>query len=215
MRCYCLVAQSTVWSSCDCINLSDQISWSREWERARSESKSWRDFKSIKQRKQRTKQLSYVLLLLWSNQVSVSISGLFWHRVSLICRSADLAVNCQENQNEAGSTAQHYMWLQKQHKELQRIPLTHSYHKMMFCFVLKKNHDYIHIWFHNSEQTNRLMSLKDNKLVDEGILLVRWQEFIILPCWSCGERISVAFGEDQMIHWKARYIKASQKSYYY
>lgn len=43
----------------------------------------------------------------------------------------------------------------------------------MFCFVFKKKHDYIHIWFHNSEQTNRLMSLKDNKLVDEGILLVQ------------------------------------------
>lgn len=33
IKCYCLVAQSTMWSSCDCINRSDLISRSHEWER--------------------------------------------------------------------------------------------------------------------------------------------------------------------------------------
>lgn len=70
MKCYCLVAQSAMWSSCDCINLSDLISCSHEWERMRKGRKRRRersdnlnldeDFKRTQQSKQRRKQLRHV-----------------------------------------------------------------------------------------------------------------------------------------------------------
>jgi len=41
MKCYCLVAQSTTWSSCDCNNLSDLISRCHEWEKE-GEIKKWK-----------------------------------------------------------------------------------------------------------------------------------------------------------------------------
>lgn len=44
MKHYCLAAQSTVWSSCDCINLSDLISCSHEWEKMREREREGRKF---------------------------------------------------------------------------------------------------------------------------------------------------------------------------
>lgn len=83
----------------------------------------------MQQSKQRRKQFRYVLFLLWSPQVSVSIYGLFWdgEQRLLIYRSADLALNCQINQIEAVISVKHPPVASKATQRPQRITLTCSY----------------------------------------------------------------------------------------
>lgn len=63
MKCYCLVAQSTMWSSCDCINLSDLISCSHGWEKEKErEIRKFevREKNAAKQAKKKTIQICFV-----------------------------------------------------------------------------------------------------------------------------------------------------------
>lgn len=126
MESSCLVAQSTLWSSCDCINLWELISCSHEWESGR-ERKRRKDQKNQRQRflfcmceslqqcerRQKTIQLCFAAALMPPKSRFLS-RGLFFGRENRGSWRAGAPIFDTElsgKWSEAKITAQHPSWL--------------------------------------------------------------------------------------------------------
>lgn len=207
MKCYCLVAQSTMWSSCDCINLLDLISCSHEWEKNEREKKQRTSEnlklerfqkKATKSTEKKTIQICFVAPLKPS-----SLSFYLWfvlrtEALDMQKHRFGTALSNKSNWRSLCSTAM----ASKATQRPQRITLTCSYtntdgKKVSIISVVS---------FIASSRLSvfLLRSQLDNKLVGQWVSLVPRYRFIVLSRWSVGMRVNGAFGQDQLISLKGK-----------